>query len=94
VKTIMSSIAMPVKIAILDDFHNVALQMADWSTLLDRATITVFDGHIAEPDSLVQGRFRSTSSASYAKDTGSARDHRTLTTLETHCFDRQAQCFD
>ena len=33
----MSSINGPVKIAILDDYQNVALQMADWSSLDGRA---------------------------------------------------------
>ena len=30
------------KIAILDDYQNVALKMADWSALSERAEITVF----------------------------------------------------
>jgi phosphoglycerate dehydrogenase-like enzyme len=50
----MSPIATPVKIAVLDDYHNVALQMADWSPLHGRATITVFNDHIAEPEPLVE----------------------------------------
>jgi hypothetical protein len=32
----------PMKIAILDDYQNVALEMADWSALSKRADITVF----------------------------------------------------
>jgi hypothetical protein len=31
------------KIAVLDDYQNVALSMADWSTLNGRAAITVFN---------------------------------------------------
>jgi hypothetical protein len=31
------------KIAILDDYQNVALKIADWSALAERAEITVFD---------------------------------------------------
>lgn len=38
------------KIAILDDYANVALQSADWSVLRDRATITVFDRHLSEDE--------------------------------------------
>lgn len=34
---------MPLRVAILDDYQNVALQLADWSTLQDRIDITVFD---------------------------------------------------
>jgi phosphoglycerate dehydrogenase-like enzyme len=36
-----------IKIAILDDYQNVALKMADWSVLAARAEITVFNDHIA-----------------------------------------------
>lgn len=39
--------------AILDDYQDVALQMADWSPVSDRAEITVFNDHIADPDDLV-----------------------------------------
>jgi phosphoglycerate dehydrogenase-like enzyme len=49
----MTSIESPVKVAILDDYQNVALQMADWSPLTGRATITVFNDHLNEPDAVV-----------------------------------------
>jgi phosphoglycerate dehydrogenase-like enzyme len=42
------------KIAILDDYQNVALKMADWSTLSGRAEITVFNDHLADPSDLVE----------------------------------------
>jgi phosphoglycerate dehydrogenase-like enzyme len=42
------------KIAILDDYQNVALKMADWSTLTNRAEIIVFNDHIADPGALVE----------------------------------------
>jgi phosphoglycerate dehydrogenase-like enzyme len=42
-----------IKIAILDDYQNVALSMADWSPLKDRADITVFDNHVSEPAEIV-----------------------------------------
>lgn len=41
------------KVAILDDYQNVALQSADWSPVAERAEITVFTDHIADPDDLV-----------------------------------------
>jgi len=41
-----------VKVAILDDYQNAALQMADWSPLAGRATITVFNDHLDDPDAL------------------------------------------
>jgi phosphoglycerate dehydrogenase-like enzyme len=50
----MSSINAPANIAILDDYQNTALEMADWSSLDGRATITVFNDHIADPDQLVE----------------------------------------
>ena len=42
------------KIAILDDYQNVALTMADWSALSGRAQITVFNDHLADPSALVE----------------------------------------
>src|SRR5271154_6958986 len=42
------------KIAILDDYQNVALKMADWSALSGRADITVFNDHVADPSTLVE----------------------------------------
>src|ERR1700726_690958 len=42
------------KIAILDDYQNVALKMADWSALSDRAGIAVFNDHVADPSALVE----------------------------------------
>jgi phosphoglycerate dehydrogenase-like enzyme len=50
----MSSIKGPVNIAILDDYQNIALEMADWSPLDGRATITVFNDHLADPDRVVE----------------------------------------
>jgi phosphoglycerate dehydrogenase-like enzyme len=41
------------KIAILDDYQSVALDMADWSPLEGRAEITVFHDHVMEVDRLV-----------------------------------------
>jgi phosphoglycerate dehydrogenase-like enzyme len=42
------------KIAILDDYQNVALKMADWSALSERAEITVFKDHVADASALVE----------------------------------------
>ena len=42
------------KIAILDDYQNVALRMADWSALGGKAEITVFDDHLADPVAIVE----------------------------------------
>ena len=42
------------KIAVLDDYQNVALENADWSVLDDRADITVFQDHLADPDAVIE----------------------------------------
>src|SRR6266850_936063 len=42
------------KIAVLDDYQNVALESADWSVLGDRADIAVFQNHLADPDALIE----------------------------------------
>src|SRR2546422_10397660 len=42
------------KIAILDDYQNVALKMADWSALSGRAEITIFNDHVADPSAVVE----------------------------------------
>lgn len=42
------------KVAILDDYQNVALSMADWSKVAARAEITVFNDHVAELDAVVE----------------------------------------
>lgn len=40
-------------IAILDDYQNVALSLADWSALNGRAAITVFNDHLDGTDAVV-----------------------------------------
>jgi phosphoglycerate dehydrogenase-like enzyme len=40
-------------VAVLDDYQNVALSMADWSALKGRAAVTVFNDHIADVDAVV-----------------------------------------
>jgi phosphoglycerate dehydrogenase-like enzyme len=42
------------KVAILDDYQDVALAMADWSPVAGRAEITVFNDHVADPDAVVE----------------------------------------
>ena len=41
------------KVAVLDDYQSVALQMAEWSPVAQRAEITVFTDHVADQDELV-----------------------------------------
>jgi len=42
------------KVAVLDDYQGVALSMADWSPLRERAEVDVFHDHVAEPAGLVE----------------------------------------
>jgi phosphoglycerate dehydrogenase-like enzyme len=42
------------RIAVLDDYQNVALSLADWSVLDVRATVTVFNDHLADSDERLQ----------------------------------------
>jgi phosphoglycerate dehydrogenase-like enzyme len=43
-----------VKVAILDDYQNVALRIADWSAVAKKAEITVFNDHIDQTDALIE----------------------------------------
>src|SRR5258705_10744510 len=42
------------RIAVLDDYQGVALSLADWSVLDARATVTVFNDHLADSDAVVE----------------------------------------
>ncbi len=46
--------AESMKIAVLDDYQGVALTMADWSPLRDRAIVTVFNDTIGDIDLLIE----------------------------------------
>src|SRR5258705_10770181 len=50
----MSSKQERFRIAILDDYQDVALSLANWSVLDPRATITGFNDHLADPDAVVE----------------------------------------
>ncbi|HYP32630.1 MAG TPA: D-2-hydroxyacid dehydrogenase family protein, partial [Burkholderiaceae bacterium] len=50
----MSSSSKTVAVAVLDDYQNAALRLADWSVLDGRAAITVFNDHLADPDAVVE----------------------------------------
>jgi phosphoglycerate dehydrogenase-like enzyme len=43
-----------IRIAILDDYQNVSLEMADWSPLDGRAEITVFNDHLSSINDIVE----------------------------------------
>src|SRR6202022_4579523 len=50
----MSSQQERFRIAVLDDYQHVALSLADWSVLDARASVTVFNDHLANPDAVVE----------------------------------------
>jgi phosphoglycerate dehydrogenase-like enzyme len=43
-----------IRVAILDDYQNVSLEMADWSPFAGRAAITVFNDHLSDFDAVVE----------------------------------------
>jgi D-3-phosphoglycerate dehydrogenase len=45
---------MPLRVAILDDYQNVAVKSADWSKIKNDVDITVFDRHLGAPDTVVK----------------------------------------
>ncbi|HVZ61646.1 MAG TPA: D-2-hydroxyacid dehydrogenase family protein [Terriglobales bacterium] len=45
---------MSIKVAILDDYQNIALQMAEWSILKGKVEITVFSDHLSDPERIVE----------------------------------------
>ncbi|MET3970912.1 MULTISPECIES: D-2-hydroxyacid dehydrogenase family protein [Bradyrhizobium] len=42
------------KVAILDDYQNVALRLADWSDVRRHAEIVVFNDHLADPSAVIE----------------------------------------
>jgi phosphoglycerate dehydrogenase-like enzyme len=44
----------PINIAVLDDYQGVAMKLADWSRVQDRANISVFGDHLAEEDAVAE----------------------------------------
>jgi phosphoglycerate dehydrogenase-like enzyme len=43
-----------VNVAVLDDYQGVAASIVDWSTVSDRASITVFRDHLADQDAVAK----------------------------------------
>ena len=44
---------MAIRCAILDDYQNVALKLADWGKVKDRVEIKVFQEHLGGPDKVI-----------------------------------------
>src|SRR4051812_12902843 len=45
---------MTYRLAILDDYQNVALKLADWAKVKDDVEITVFDKHLGDDDAVIK----------------------------------------
>lgn len=43
-----------IRVAVLDDYQNVALKMADWSVLNGRCEVTVFHDHLADKEAVAK----------------------------------------
>jgi len=43
----------PIKIAVLDDYQDVAMEMADWTAVNYQAEVIVYNDHISEPGPLI-----------------------------------------
>jgi phosphoglycerate dehydrogenase-like enzyme len=52
--TISDGKAKGLKVAILDDYQNAALTLADWSRVAKMAEIAVFSDHVADEDAVVE----------------------------------------
>jgi len=44
----------PINVAVLDDYQGAALNIVDWSTVSDRANITVFKDHLADQNAVAE----------------------------------------
>ena len=49
-----SSKPEPIRIAVLDDYQDAALSLADWSVLDGRATVTIFNDHLADSAAVIE----------------------------------------
>jgi phosphoglycerate dehydrogenase-like enzyme len=45
---------MKLKIAVLDDYQNAALSFADWTTIQQKAEVTVFNDHLADQGAVIE----------------------------------------
>jgi phosphoglycerate dehydrogenase-like enzyme len=45
---------LPINVAVLDDYQGVALSIVDWSSVSERANVTVFRDHLSDPDAVAE----------------------------------------
>src|SRR5580658_2457876 len=53
-RTMMAMTGSRIKIAVLDDYQNIALKMADWSSIPGNPEISVFNDHVSDENLLVE----------------------------------------
>src|SRR6516225_5344017 len=83
------------KVAILDDYQNVALRMADWSSVASRAEITVFNDHVADPEPVVERLMPfDVICVMRGAHAAVARNHRAPPAAQAHRLERAAQRLD
>jgi hypothetical protein len=81
-----------IRIAILDDYQNASLEMADWSPLAGRAVITVFNDHLSNLDDIVERLLPFDVVCVMARaHTAATVSHRALAATEADRIDRSSQ---
>ena len=80
------------KLAILDDYQNVAMEMADWTPLDGDVEITVFNDHLSDEDA-VAGRLKDFEIVMVMRERNavSALTYREASQSGTHCQQRHAE---
>ena len=51
----VAAIPSPLRLAVLDDYQDVALSVADWSVVGDRVAVTVLNRHLGDEGAVVAG---------------------------------------
>ena len=80
-----------IRIAILDDYQNVSLDVADWSPLAGRAEITVFNDHLSNLDDIVERLLPFDVVCVMREHTAAAVCHRAVAATEAHRIDGSSQ---
>jgi len=81
-----------IRIAILDDYQNVSLEMADWLPLAGRAEITVFNDHLSDSEAIVERLLPfDVVCIMRERHTAAAVGHRAVAATEAHRIDRASQ---
>ena len=75
-------------VAVLDDYQSVALKMADWSLLRNRAEVTVFNDHLADEDALAERLAPFDIVCVTGADSFDERPHWEAAKAEAYCVDR------